>query len=194
MSRNILILDGHPDLTKEHFIYALADAYRKGAEERNEVRVLRLAELQFPLLRSQAEYDTGEPVEVVRRCQDAMAWASHVVILYPLWLGAMPALLKGLLEQVLRPGFAFSNAQAGRWAIKFLRVKSARIVVTMGVPAFVYRWYFRAQSLRSLQRSILNFVGFRRVQTTLIGSIGALSRADREAWLEKLRTFGRDGK
>ena len=40
--------------------------------------------------------------------------------------------------------------------------KSARIVVTMGMPGFWYRWYFRAHSLRSLQRNILKFVGFRQ--------------------------------
>jgi len=126
----------------------------------------------------------------VRRCQDAMNWATHVVILYPLWLGSMPALLKGLLEQVLRPGFAFSTLKLGRWPVKFLNGKSARIVVTMGMPAPIYRWYFRAHSLRSLQRNILRFVGFRRIRATLIGGIDGLDRSRRMAWLDKLHALG----
>jgi putative NADPH-quinone reductase len=126
--------------------------------------------------------------------QSAMDWATHVVILYPLWLGSMPALLKAFLEQVLRPGFAFSAAKLGRWPVKFLSYKSARIIVTMGMPALLYRWYFRAHSLRSLPRNVLRFVGFRRVRSTLIGGVGVLDAAERSAWLEKLRALGGEGK
>ena len=193
MSRNILILDGHPDAAAARFVHALAAAYQQGAEATgHQVQVIKLAELEFPLLRSQADYEKGETAEAVRRCQHLMTWATHVVILYPLWLGSMPALLKALLEQMLRPGFAFSTLQLGRWPVKFMSGKSARIVVTMGMPAFWYRWYFRAHSLRSLQRNILRFVGFRRVRATIVGSVASLTRAQREVWLENLRALGRE--
>lgn len=195
MSRNVLIIDGHPDPKDERFVHALASAYREGAEGGSHaVQMIRVADLQFPLLRTQEDYERGDPSEAVRRCQDAMNWASHVVILYPLWLGSMPALMKALFEQVLRPGFAFSTVQAGRWPVKFLSGKTARIVVTMGMPAFIYRWYYRAHSVRSLQRNILRFVGFRRVRTTLIGSIGALSASARSRRLSELQALGRDAK
>jgi putative NADPH-quinone reductase len=39
--------------------------------------------------------------------------------------------------------------------VKFLSYKSARIIVTLGMPTLRYRWYFRAHSLRSLKRNIL---------------------------------------
>jgi putative NADPH-quinone reductase len=143
------------------------------------------------VLRSQADYDKGEPVDSVRQCQHLMSWADHVVILYPLWLGSMPALLKALLEQMLRPGFAFSTLELGKWPVKFLSGKSARIVITMGMPAPIYRWYFRAHSLRSLQRNILKFVGFRSIRATLIGNVAGLSKDRRTQWLDKLRTLGR---
>ena len=193
MSRNILILDGHPDPADDRLIHALAAAYREGAQASNHtVHVIRLADLSFPLLRSKADYDRGEPVDSVRRCQDLMTWAEHVVILYPLWLGSMPALLKALLEQVLRPGFAFSTIELGKWPVKFLSGKSARIVITMGMPAPIYRWYFGAHSLRSLQRNILKFVGFKRISATLIGNVASLSKAERTQWLENLRALGRE--
>ena len=38
----------------------------------------------------------------------------HLVIVFPLWLGDMPAVLKGFFEQVLRPGFAIGEAGQGR--------------------------------------------------------------------------------
>ena len=188
---NILILDGHPDPADGRLVHALADAYREGAElADHEVRVVRLADLSFPLLRSQSDYEKDEPVEAVRQVQHLMTWANHVVIFYPLWLGSMPALLKGLLEQMMRPGFAFSTVKLGRWPVKYMSGKSARIVVTMGMPGFIYRWYFRAHSLRSLQRNILKFVGFRRVRSTIIGGAGNMTRTQREAWLQNLRDMG----
>lgn len=189
--KNILILDGHPDPSDARLVHALAEAYRQGAEQAgHQVQVVRLADLTFPLLRSQADYEKDEPVDAVRNCQHLMEWASHTVIFYPLWLGSMPALLKGLLEQMMRPGFAFSTLKLGRWRVKYLSGKSARIVVTMGMPGLLYRWYFRAHSLRSLQRNILRFVGFRRVRSTIIGSAGSMTRAQREAWLQNLRDMG----
>ena len=192
MSRNILILDGHPDPANDRLIHALAEAYREGARASNHTaHVIRVADLTFPVLRSQMDYDKGEPVDSVRRCQDLMNWADHVVFLYPLWLGSMPALLKALLEQMMRPGFAFSALKLGKWPVKFLSGKSARIVITMGMPAPIYRWYFRAHSLRSLQRNILKFVGFRSIRSTLIGNVADLSKVKRTQWLENLRALGR---
>jgi putative NADPH-quinone reductase len=192
MSRRILILDGHPDPSPDRFVHALADAYREGAEQgRHEVRTIRVADVEFPLLRTRSDYEKGEPAEPVRRCQAVFDWANHVVILYPLWLGSMPALLKGLLEQMLRPGFAFSTLKLGRIPVKLQGGKSARIIVTMGMPGWLYRWYFRAHSLRSLQRNILRFIGFRRVRSTVFGGVASLSKKSTAAHMEEVRALGR---
>lgn len=191
MSKRILIIDGHPDPAGKRLVHALADAYREGAElSKHEVMTLRVADLDFPLLRTQADYEKGEPLPAIRRCQDLLDWATHVVILYPLWLGAMPAMLKGMLEQTLRPGFAFSARKLGRWPVKLQSGKSARIVVTMGMPGWLYRWYFRAHSVRSLRRNILHFVGFGRVRSTLIGNVANLSKDQRQDYLQQMRRLG----
>lgn len=192
MAKRILILDGHPDPAPERFVHALAVAYRDGAESGgHQVIVQRIADLEFPLLRTQADYQKGEPVESVRRAQANFDWASHVVILYPLWLGGMPAMLKGLLEQMLRPGFAFSTQQLGRWPVKLQGGKSARVVVTMGMPAAIYRFWYRSHSLRSLQRNILRFVGFRRVRASVLGGVEAVGNEKRKRWLDTMRELGR---
>jgi putative NADPH-quinone reductase len=191
MTKNVLIIDGHPDPAAGRFAHALADAYREGAESaKHEVLVFRLADMEFPMLRTQDDYEHGDPVDSIRRCQQAMDWATHVVIIYPLWLGSMPALLKGLLEQMLRPGFAYSNRKLGRWPVKLQSGKTARIIVTMGMPGWLYRWYFRAHSLRSLQRNILRFIGFGRVRATVFGNIGSVSRDQRRCLLQEVRALG----
>ena len=195
MIKRIAIIQGHPDATARHFCHALADEYAKGAEDGgHDVMRIEVAALDFPLLRTKQDFEQGRPPEAIKRAQDAVAWADHLVIIYPLWLGSMPALLKGFLEQLLRPGFAFEYAPSGGVAKKLLTGKSARIVVTMGMPAFVYRWVFFAHSLKSLTRNMLRFCGIGPVMSTIIGSIEGLSERQRNEWLDEMRGLGDVGK
>lgn len=192
MGKRILLLQGHPD-PAPHYGHALADAYAAGAVQAgHEVRRLALATLDFPLLRSKAEWDNGPVPPNLLPAQADIAWAQHLVIFFPLWLGGMPALLKGFLEQVARPGFAIGPMHGHGQPEKLLAGRSARLVVTMGMPALVYRWYFRAHSLRALERNILGFVGISPIDETLIGQVDALGDAQREKQLRQLRRLGAD--
>ncbi|MEK8034820.1 NAD(P)H-dependent oxidoreductase [Ideonella sp. DXS29W] len=194
MSRHILIVQGHPDSHTPHLCHALAQAYREGAlSAGHEVRMLDVAQLDFPLLRSPADWAVGPTPANLMPAQADIEWAQHLVLLFPLWMGDMPALLKGFLEQVARPGFAFKGEGGNPFAHKGLKGRSARVVVTMGMPAAVYRWYFRAHSLKSLERNILGFVGIAPIDHTLIGGAGELKPAAATGWLNKLRQMGRDG-
>src|SRR4051812_27165252 len=193
LSRRILIIQGHPDSSERHFCHALADRYRAGAASAShELRMLEIAQLDFPFLRSKQEWEQGQLPPSLRDAQQDIAWAEHLVLIFPLWLGDMPALLKGFLEQVARPGFAIGVGGQGGAGAKLLKGRSARIVVTMGMPAFVYRWYFGAHSIRSLERNILRFVGIAPVRRSLIGLVEAKG-GRRERWLAALARLGRRG-
>jgi len=124
----------------------------------------------------------------LKKAQEAIAWGDHLLLVYPLWLGEMPALVKAFLEQVMRPGFAFTLGGHG-WTPR-LRGKTARVVVTMGMPAAAYRWYFGAHGLKSLRRNILSFVGIKPVRSTLIGLVESASAKRRAGWLAKLEKLG----
>ncbi len=190
MAKKILVINGHPDPRPERFVHALADAYAEGAEAAgHEVRRIVLGDLDIPVLRRREDW---EDAPVPQSLSDAVAsidWADHLVIAYPLWLGDVPALLKAFLEQIGRPGVAIDKGarslSPGLW-----KGKSARLVVTMGMPAFVYNWYFGAHSVKSLKRNILNFVGISPVRASIVGMVegSAESRAD---WLETVRELGR---
>lgn len=104
----------------------------------------------------------------------------------------MPAGLKGFFEQVLRPGFAFI-AGAGRAPRKGLAGKSARVVVTMGMPVFWYRWYFGAHGVRGLERSVLAFCGVDPIRETFIGLVGMKQEKMRDRWIGRLEELGRKG-
>lgn len=188
--RKIALIQGHPDLREGRFCRALASTYADAATAAgHEIRTIEVGREPFDLLRSKDEWGSGPPPAALKTAQDTIAWADHLLIIYPLWLGTMPALLKGFFEQVFRPGFAMDPEPGGRWH-KRLTGKSARIVITMGMPTLAYRWYFRAHSLKSLERNILAFVGIKPVRSTLIGMVEQ-SDARRKRWLQRLADLGR---
>lgn len=194
MGRHILLIQGHPDAGLRHLCHALEDAYARGAGSTGyEIWRVDVATLEFPILRSQDEWETGALPPGLADAQAAIKWAEHIVLFFPLWLGDMPALLKGFLEQVARPGFAFSREGRNPLNSKGLTGRSARVVVTMGMPAAVYRWYFRAHSIKSLERNILGFVGIAPVNETLIGMAGNLDERTVAKWLTRLEKLGKHG-
>ncbi len=193
MPRRILIIQGHPDPAGGHFGHALAGAYAIGATAAgHEVRRLNVAALDFPLLQTEQDWNTWPVPAGLRGPQADIAWADHLAIFFPLWLGTMPAGLKGFFEQVLRPGFAFI-AGAGRAPRKGLAGKSARVVVTMGMPVFWYRWYFGAHGVRGLERSVLAFCGVDPIRETFIGLVGMKQEKMRDRWIGRLEELGRKG-
>jgi putative NADPH-quinone reductase len=134
-SERILTLQGHPDPSAPHLCHALEAAYAEGATQAGRtVRRVDVAKLDFPLLRSQQDWEHGTLPPSLLQAQEDLAWASHLVLFFPLWLGDMPALFKGFLEQVARPGFAFKGDATNPFAQKGLKGKSARVVVTLVFP------------------------------------------------------------
>jgi putative NADPH-quinone reductase len=190
--RHILLIQGHPDASAAHLCHALADAYAQGAAGAGHaVRRAAVATATFPLLASQADWESGELPPALQTAQDDIRWAHHIVLFFPLWLGDMPAMLKGFLEQVMRPDFAFVRKEgSAMFTEKGLTGRSARVVVTMGMPALVYRWYFRAHSVRALERNILGFVGMGPISETLIGNAAGLRAQDSSRWLSRMRALG----
>jgi len=195
MSKRILLIQGHPDVDQHHLCHALEDAYASGANLAggNEIHRIHVATIDFPLLRSQKDWEHGVLPSSLEQAQTAIKWAEHIVFFFPLWLGDMPALLKGFLEQVARPGFAFSAEGENPLGRKELTGRTARVVVTMGMPALMYRWYFRAHSVKSLERNILGFVGIGPVEETLIGTAGKMDPETIRKWLAKLEKLGARG-
>ena len=189
---SILIINGHPDGAEPHFCDALADAYATGARAAGHaVSRIDIADDAVGFIHSQAEWSHGDPPDFVTAAQRSIAAAEHLVFVYPLWLGAMPAKLKAWLEQVLRPDFI--GMSEGVTFPKGLKGRSARIVVTMGMPAPFYRLWYGAHSVRSFDRNILHFVGVKPVRWTLLGMVeGAEERRTRG--LARMAALGRAGR
>jgi putative NADPH-quinone reductase len=190
MSKRIVIIQGHPDHAEPHFCHAIAEAYASGARRAgHEVREVDIARMEFPVLRNAKDWKEHPAPAAIAAAQQDIRWAEHLVIVYPLWMGDMPALLKAFLEQLLRPGFALDYVEGSMMPKKLLKGRSGRVVVTMGMPGFFYKLFYRAHTLKSLERNILAGVGIRPVRSTVIGSVeeDAAARAD---WLSELEELG----
>lgn len=187
----IAILQAHPTRGERHLCHALADSYAQGARAAgHEVDELSVAELEFSILRSRREWEGGSIAPDIVRAQNLIRTANHIVIVFPLWLGSLPALLKAFLEQTFRPGFATGKSDQGTGFSNELAGRSARIIVTMGMPAPIYRWYFLAHGIKSLEQGILKLVGIKPVGRTLVGSVEKLGDSGVRRWLETMRRLG----
>jgi len=191
--RHVLIVVAHPDPSPDRLCRALANAYSAGAEHAGHaVRRVDLATIDFPLLRTMDEFEHSNVPEALREAAASIAWAEHIVFVFPLWLGTMLALLKAFLEQIMRPGIAFAYPQGtgGGFTKTLLDGRSAHLVATMGMPAFFYRLWYLGHGVSGMRRNILNFVGIKPVRETLFGMVEAVSNEKRAEWIDRMRKFG----
>ena len=186
MKRKILVILAHP--APSSYCGALASAYAQGAgESRAEVRQLVLAEMKFDPVRAVAG-----PVETdIAQARDAILWAEHLVFVYPIMWGTIPALLKGFIERTFVPGFAVNFSDNSRFWDRLLKGRSARLIVTMNSAPFIYRWIFGEPAHKIMKRAVLKFCGISPVRITAVGPLRAASKERREAWLETVRRTGR---
>jgi NAD(P)H dehydrogenase (quinone) len=186
----ILVILGHPAKNRHSFCEALANAYAGGAKESgHDVVQYKIAEKHFNLL-SEGYVDVPAAEPAIAEARTHMAWADHIVFVYPLWEFMIPALLKGFLERVLILGG--SGTDPGKKVLR-LTSKSFRLIQTSGMPGFIYRYYFMAHGAKAL-RDMLKFSGARRVSAIYFGvPEGAAATARRKKFLDQTRQLGTRG-
>ncbi len=192
MDRTVCILQGHPDGGSKHLCHAIADAYADGARLAGaKVRRVDLGTMEIPLFRNPADFGSPPPGPIVS-AQQAIKASHHLVVVYPLWLGTMPAVVKAFFEQLCRNKFALEADAKGGWPRQMLKGKSARVIVTMGMPAAAYKLMFGAHGVRGFESSILGMGGISPIRETLIGGVGELTRNKAEALLARMRRLGKE--
>ncbi|MBW2109420.1 MAG: NAD(P)H-dependent oxidoreductase [Deltaproteobacteria bacterium] len=77
------------------------------------------------------------PKEIERHCQEISS-ADGIIIVHPNWWGQPPAILKGWVDRVLRPGIAYRFLQGDKGEgvpVGLLRAKAALVFNTSNTPA-----------------------------------------------------------
>lgn len=191
--KKILIINGHPDA--ESFNAALAEAYKKGAIESGaEVKEIVVRELQFnPNLQFGYRKRTELEPDLLE-AQAKIKWAEHLVWIYPVWWGSLPAILKGFIDRTFLPGFAFEKRENSVWWDKLLKGKSARIISTLDQPAWYYWLVYRQPSHNAMKKLTLQFSGINPVKITTIGPLRLSKDSYRANWLKKVEKLGFNNK
>lgn len=191
--KKILIINGHPD--KESFNHGLSESYKKGAKKSGaEIKEINIRELHF---NPNLEFGYRKRTELepdLLEAQDKLTWANHIVWVYPVWWGALPAITKGFIDRVFLPGFAFKKREGSVWWDKYFTGKTARLICTMDQPTWYYKWINGSPSHKAMKKLTLNFIGVKSVQITSIGSLRLSTDKFREKWLTKVEQLGQKNK
>ncbi len=190
MQPHVTILQGHPDGANRHLCHALADAYAQGAQTAGaSVGRLDVATLAPEPLCDPADFAT-QPGDAMQAAQAEVLRCRHLVVIFPIWLGTMPALLKAFFEQLARAEFALGTSTQSTWPQQKLKGRSAHVIATMGMPALAYRYLFWNRGVGNLKHLILGLSGIKPVRQTLIGGVDTLSEEGGANWLRKIEAAG----
>jgi len=187
--KKILIINGHPD--KDAFCNMLAKRYTEGAQSSGaSCQLIHLHELTFdPVLHFGYNRRTELEPDLLM-AQQAIKDADHLVWVYPTWWGTYPALMKGFIDRVFLPKFAFKYRENSPFWDKLLTGKTAHLMVTMDTPPWYYRLVFGSPGHQSMKKGILGFCGIKTVKITTFSPLRGSSEAKRVSWLEKAERLG----
>lgn len=104
---NVLIIVAHPD--KRSFNHAIAETCLAALAENGHTAIFHnLYAEQFNPILPREEFSRGAalPSEIQLHCDEISA-ADGIVIIHPNWWGQPPAILKGWVDRVIRPGVAY---------------------------------------------------------------------------------------
>lgn len=194
--KTILVINGHPSRKQTTLTSALVGSYTNGAQKSGfKIEKITLSALVFdPILHEGYRIDQALEPDL-QKLRDAMVNADHWVLAFPLWHGLPPALVKGFIERTITRGFAFEYKNNRPMALPVLKGKTVRIIITCGMPTFIYHWLSGAPTSKAL-RTLFSLCGMSVRGISIFGSVGehspqALKRYKR--YIDSSYTLGENG-
>lgn len=188
--KQIVVINGHP--SKTSFNAALTEAYVSYLVKSNvQVDLIEVGLLHFdPNLKHGYE----KRIELEPDLKEAwkkIQLADHLVWIFPVWWGGLPAITKGFIDRVFLPRTAFSYVESSHRIQGHLFNKTARIITTLDQPGWFYKWYYGEPSTRQLKKTTLAFCGIKKIKTVYIGSVRGSSELKREKWLRLMEKYAK---
>jgi len=183
---NVLIVTAHP--ASHGFTHKIAARYKKEKEDRgDEVFLMDLYKKKYqqPFLTFENPKTDCKPTATHRAIQEKITWADEIVLVFPVWWFAEPAILKNFFDQNFTAGFAYKYTPNGIRR-ELLEGRTARIFATADGPWWVYLIFHIIISLR-FRVGVLGFCGI-QVQSLDVFSDMIKKRDDlsRERMLERV--------
>jgi putative NADPH-quinone reductase len=191
-NKRVFLLLGHPD--KSGMCGRLADAYEEGAKAGgHEIRRMDIGEMTFDPILHKGYRAMQELEPDLKKFQENVQWADHLVIIYPVWWVGMPAILKGLFDRAWLPGSAFRyiKMKSGKRTMfwhRMYRGKTARTILTSGTSPWLVR-VLPGNVNAQLRWGILWFAGF-SVRSLWLGPSENRPEPVCSAWCAKVYQLG----
>lgn len=184
-----LIID-HPD--PNSFNHAIMNAFIQGIDTtRHSLDILDLNADNFnPIMNKDeiTDYNNGECFDPkIKEYQLRLQSAEYLVMFFPIWWMVMPARLKGWMDKVLLPGFAFTKGADPEPLLT--HITTAAIFTTTAVSDEAHRKDFNNALHWVLCKGTLNFVGIANTQWLNFGETGITSHEKHKEWLEFVQNF-----
>jgi hypothetical protein len=188
--KKVLVINGHPD--KESFCFALAERYKKGADAAGaECKLVHLIDLKFNPILTFGYRKISELEPDLLKMQQEITAADHLVFVYPNWWSTLPALLKGFIDRVFVPTFAFKYRPNSPFWDKLLQGKTARLIVTMDTPQWYYWLINKNAGHNAMKVGILEFSGIKPVKISSFAIIKSSNEKKRNKWLDDVEALGK---
>ncbi len=182
-NKKIMLLIGNPVQTS--FSYACGDIYESAAQRAGaDIRRFNIDEMVFdPALHQGYEVIQELEPDLVA-FQEAIAWADHLVFVYPNWWSSMPAKMKGLFDRAFLPQFAFRFEH--NTFKPLLCGKTARVINIVGSTYPLLLRCTVGSYTNELTRGILRPCGVRPVRVASFGPTRNTPKEKLSSWLKRV--------
>ncbi|MEI5994531.1 NAD(P)H-dependent oxidoreductase [Candidatus Enterococcus mansonii] len=181
---NVLIIYAYPNVTG--YTHAILTSIQEGTKQKNTVDIIDLYKENFdPVLvfnetKKRRNMKFEEETAIYR---EKILWADHIIFIFPIWWGGMPAILKGFIDKVFSKGFAYDYK--GHLPIGLLKNTSAWIITTEDAPKW-YKTFFQQDYGTVLKKQVLHMSGIKNVKHYSLSSLKNRSDKQRAAFLQKM--------
>jgi putative NADPH-quinone reductase len=191
----ISVILAHP--APGSFNHAIADAVTstlRGDGHRVAFHDLYADRFDPLLLSSEISREADLPPSIAIHCRE-IAEAEGIVIVHPDWWGMPPAILKGWIDRVLRPGVAyrFEETDSGEGIpAGLLAARAALVFNTSNTPAAREQEVFGDPLERLWKDCIFSFCGVPVFRRQMFGVVVTSTAEQRREWLAGARRMTRD--
>lgn len=191
--KHLVILAHHN--SKSSFCAAVAKARVESLKERDlEVKFVSLSDDNFNPLLGAKDFEymaKGDYAPDVKPYMELIKWADKISVVFPMWWGTMPALMKGFFDRVLAYEFAYKYGENGVEGL--LKGKRAEAIVTTGNPHDYLLEHNIIKALdNDLKVSIFEFCGIEYKQTHYFNAVTSITNEEREIMLKQIYTWKSD--
>ena len=189
---NILIILGHPDATS--FNHAIAETCAARLKQNGHQVIFHdLYKENFDPIINTAEIPKyGEIDDVIQQHCDDLVKSDGIIIIHPNWWGQPPAILKGWIDRVIRPGVAYEFAEGDNGEgtpIGLLKAQVGLVINTSNTSEFRENTIFKDPLETIWKNCIFDFCGVPKFERKMFRIVVTSTLEERQAWLHEVENM-----